>query len=90
MLTLPTLRAFADELQKIAASKKPGQSLPAKESNELFGRPMVPDPKAQKRIDQGSAAAASPSRDASPIDGQSTANVAGSNQVSPASGPGGV
>lgn len=80
-----TLAAFQDELSKIAAS-------PKDDANALFGLPLNAKrrPGTRKYETEGSNAAASPDRSTSPVTGQSTANVAGSNTVTPATGPGGV
>lgn len=80
-----TLAAFRDELSKIAAS-------PKDDANALFGLPLMAKrrPGTRRYETEGSGAAASPDRSTSPVTGQSTANVAGSNTVTPATGPGGV
>jgi hypothetical protein len=80
-----TFEGFADELQKIASS-------PKDDANALFGLPLAIKrrPGTRKYETEGSGAAASPDRSTSPVTGQSTANVAGSNTVTPATGPGGV
>lgn len=80
-----TLAAFQDELLKIAAS-------PKDDANALFGLPLLVKrrPGTRRYESEGSTAAASPDRSTSPVTGQSTVNVAGSNTISPATGPGGV
>lgn len=63
----------------------------ARRANDLFGLPLSVPPKKGVRVyEQGSAAAASPDRSQTPVDGQSTANIAAGNTMSPATGPGGV
>jgi hypothetical protein len=68
-------------------------SLPAREANKVFFRPEG-GPKTQstrfKSLPDDGSAAKQMNRDGSPIDAQSTANVASSNMIAPASGPGGV
>ena len=70
----------------------PQSSVPAQEANALMFQ--TPEPPKQKNLklnyDLGSASALSPDRSQSPIDGQSTTNVAAGNMMSPAYGPGGV
>jgi hypothetical protein len=66
-------------------------SEPAKKANEVFFRPSdVPPQKKQLRQVSSDGAANQQNRDGSPIDAQSTANVASANMISPAYGPGGV
>jgi hypothetical protein len=72
--------------------KKKTAASPKDDANALFGLPLNVKrrPGTRKYETEGSGAAASPDRSTSPVTGQSTANVAGSNTVTPVTGPGGV
>jgi hypothetical protein len=72
-------------------AKKDDQTVPARKANNLFGLPLeVPKKGKRQYQDAGSSAAGSPDRSQAPVDGQSAANVSSGNQMSPATGPGGV
>lgn len=79
-----TLAAFHDELEKISSEL-------SEEVNKLFGLPLHAPKRGKRQYEQG-AVAGSPQADRSqaPISGQSTADIASGNTMSPASGPGGV
>jgi hypothetical protein len=80
-----TESAFFDELTKIGEDA----GTPAHKANNLFGLPLEVPKRGKKVYEEGSAAkSADPSQ--SPIDAQSTANIAAGNRMSPATGPGGV
>lgn len=66
------------------------QTPPRRNANALFGGKKKTDGALRAKYDQGSSAATSPDRSQYPVDGQSTANIAAGNTISPASGPGGV
>lgn len=67
------------------------ESPPAREANNLFGLPLgLPRRRNVRKYDEGGSAAEASDRSQTPIDAQSTANVASSNMISPATGPGGV
>ncbi len=91
MLPKAMVSGFIDELSKIAEAKPSTvpDSLPAREANSLFFKPDKNQNPSRKvtLVDSGSAAKQM-SREDMPIDAQSTANVAASNQISPAYGPG--
>jgi hypothetical protein len=79
-------KEYADRIRKAAK-----ESPTARQANNFFGLPLETPPKrGVKKYDEGSSSAAGPDRSQSPVDAQSTPNVAASNRVSPASGPGGV
>lgn len=74
--------------------KAPQNSLPARTANKLFFQGDAVPEKSQntkfKTLSNDNSAARQMNRDGSPIDAQSTANVASANMISPAYGPGGV
>jgi hypothetical protein len=71
--------------------QQPQSETPASKANAFFGLPAGHPRKRNVRdYDQGSAAAASPDRSQSPVDGQSTANISQGGAMYPATGPGGV
>jgi hypothetical protein len=78
-----TMRAFRDELTKISGSL-------SVDINKKFGLPLHPTRPNTRRYDPGPSSASSADRSQSPIAGQATANISSSNQISPATGPGGV
>lgn len=78
--------------ERIRAAAKHDQMEPARKANNLFGLPVAEPPirKVKKYQDQGSAAATMPDQSQAGAGGQSTANISAGNQMSPATGPGGV
>jgi hypothetical protein len=67
------------------------QEKPARKANNLFGLPETNPPQRKVRMyDQGSAAAQNADRSQSPIDAQSSANIASGGVMQPTAGPGGV
>ena len=78
--------------KKAFGQKHLKDSPPAREANNLFGLPLSDPPKkGVRKYDQGGPPGAEgPDRSQAPIDAQSSANVAASSRVSPATGPGGV
>jgi hypothetical protein len=71
--------------------QRPQSETPASKANALFGLPLGPPLKrGTRKYDQGSAAAGSPDRSQSPVDGQSSANISQGGAMYPATGPGGV
>ena len=93
----PDMKQNAPQNQKgpKKPAKVPDASAPAQNANRiLFREPAVPGGDAKttkfKTLANDSSEAKQMNRDGSPIDAQSTANVASANMIAPASGPGGV